>query len=184
MIDLLSSVVFLPLVGACALLLLPRGQDRTVKLAGIFVSVVTFVASLWLYFAFEGNAPGFQFDTKVLWIPALNISYHVGIDGISLMLVVLTTFLTPIALLSSWNAIEKRHFLQSARRQKARQQVIDDLNRDIRSRNEGQKRQQPARVARNFGWRNLRQSAPEKSGNRGCEQRNRADVNQAAMREN
>lgn len=108
MIDLLSSVVFLPLVGACALLLLPRGQDRMVKLAGIFVSAVTFVASLWLYFAFDGNAPGFQFDTKVLWIPALNISYHVGIDGISLMLVVLTTFLTPIALLSSWNAIEKR----------------------------------------------------------------------------
>ncbi|HEX3072517.1 MAG TPA: Fe-S-binding domain-containing protein, partial [Ignavibacteriales bacterium] len=67
-----------------------------------------FLASLPLYFGFDSTQAGFQFVYKVLWIKSLNVSYNVGIDGISLLLILLTTFLTPLTLLSSWQGITKK----------------------------------------------------------------------------
>jgi NADH-quinone oxidoreductase subunit M len=108
MAHILTYIIFLPLVGTLALLLINKEKARTQKIIGMAFSLATFILSLFLYFGFETQNPGMQFAHKVSWISGLNISYSVGIDGLSLLLVLLTTFLTPIALLSSWKSIEVR----------------------------------------------------------------------------
>jgi NADH-quinone oxidoreductase subunit M len=101
----LSLILLLPLLGALVVALVPRAA---VKTAGLVFSVAAFAVSVWLFLAFDSTSPDMQFVEKVSWIPALDVSYHLGVDGISLLLVVLTTFLTPIALLASWNSIRDR----------------------------------------------------------------------------
>ncbi|MBI5021089.1 MAG: NADH-quinone oxidoreductase subunit M [Ignavibacteriales bacterium] len=107
MANLLTYIIFLPLVGTALLLIFNRDRVNAIKVSGMVISLLTFVLSLLLYFNFDPSNPGIQFLHKVPWIPSLNISYNVGIDGLSILLLMLTTFLTPIALLSSWNSIEK-----------------------------------------------------------------------------
>ncbi|MBI1805692.1 MAG: NADH-quinone oxidoreductase subunit M [Ignavibacteria bacterium] len=108
MSNILTYVIFLPLVGS-ALLLFAGGEWKTaIKTAGLAISLLTFFLSLFLYFGFDPTKSDMQFTHKVMWIPAFNVSYNVGIDGLSLLLALLTTFLTPIAMLSSWASIEKR----------------------------------------------------------------------------
>src|SRR5207245_2771324 len=75
---------------------------------GLAISSLTFVASLGILFGFDPGAGGFQLETRVNWIESLGIRYHVGVDGISLWLVLLTTFLVPITLLSATRAIHRR----------------------------------------------------------------------------
>jgi NADH-quinone oxidoreductase subunit M len=106
--QLLTYIIFLPAIGSLLLLLFKRDDTLTIKIFGIVITALTFVTSLMMYWSFDAASPTMQFVHKVLWIPALNVSYNVGVDGLSLLLVVLTTFLTPIALLSSWNSIEHR----------------------------------------------------------------------------
>jgi NADH-quinone oxidoreductase subunit M len=96
------------MVGAGVIAMLPRGAERTAKLAGLCCSLLTFAASVVLFLRFDQANEGMQFIEKTLWISSLNVSYHIGIDGISLLLVVLTTFLTPIALLASWDSVRDR----------------------------------------------------------------------------
>jgi NADH-quinone oxidoreductase subunit M len=108
MSELLTYVIFLPLVGVLILSALRRENVVVIKAFGLIVSIATFILSFFLYFNYDATNPAFQFVHKVPWIPSLNISYNVGIDGLSLLLVLLTTFLTPIALLSSWNSIQKK----------------------------------------------------------------------------
>jgi NADH-quinone oxidoreductase subunit M len=105
---LLSVVVFLPAVGAVALALVPRHQDSVHRAAALGVAVATFAVSLPLWFRFDGDRADFQFEELLRWMPSLGVSYHVGVDGISLLLVLLTTFLMPLALASAWHAIEDR----------------------------------------------------------------------------
>jgi NADH-quinone oxidoreductase subunit M len=105
---LLSVILFLPLLGAALVFSYQKEWVTLIKGTGIFFSLVTFCASVWLFVAFDGGSADMQFVQKVPWIPALHVSYHVGVDGISLLLVVLTTFLTPIALLASWESIRNR----------------------------------------------------------------------------
>ncbi|MAT40170.1 MAG: NADH-quinone oxidoreductase subunit M [Ectothiorhodospiraceae bacterium] len=104
---LLTIVIFLPLLGGLVLLL-GRRNETFVKAGGILVSLLTFAISLGLFFGYNPDNPAMQYVDKVLWITDLNIGYHVGIDGISMLLIVLTTFLTPIVLLSSWDSIKKQ----------------------------------------------------------------------------
>src|ERR1051326_5652361 len=106
--NILTHTIFLPLVGSAILLLIPREKLGAIKALGIALSVLTFIFSLFVYFQFDASLSGIEFAHKVLWIPALNVSYSVGVDGLSLLLVMLTTFLTPIAMLSSWNSVQKR----------------------------------------------------------------------------
>lgn len=106
--NILSIILVLPLLGALAVVLLPRQAATAIKATGIAFSLVAFVLSVWLFLAFDGTVPGMQFVERIPWIPSLDVSYHVGIDGISLLLVVLTTFLTPIALLASWESVKDR----------------------------------------------------------------------------
>jgi NADH-quinone oxidoreductase subunit M len=106
--NILTVVLALPLAGALVVLFLRREAASAIKLVGIISSAVAFVLSVWLFVLYDETLPGMQFVEKYSWIPALDISYHIGIDGISLLLLVLTTFLTPIALLASWDSIQER----------------------------------------------------------------------------
>ncbi|MGB2958291.1 MAG: NADH-quinone oxidoreductase subunit M, partial [Bacteroidota bacterium] len=106
--NILTAILALPLVGALVILFLRRGASSAIKLIGIISSTIAFLVSVWLFLLFDETIPGMQFVEIYPWIPALDISYHIGIDGISLLLVVLTTFLTPIALLASWDSIQER----------------------------------------------------------------------------
>ncbi|HEY7351910.1 MAG TPA: NADH-quinone oxidoreductase subunit M [Terriglobales bacterium] len=105
--NILSFVTFVPAVGAALLLFFPR-RNRDVRVFSLVISLLTFVISLHLPAHFNRNLPGFQFDKNVPWIPTPNIHYHMGIDGISMWLVVLTTFLTPLCVLISWKSIHER----------------------------------------------------------------------------
>src|SRR6185436_19709366 len=89
------------------LMLAPR-RDREIRWFALLVSFIAFIASLHLPAHFHRDQMGFQFDQNVLWISRPNIHYHMGIDGISLWLVLLTTFLTPLCVLISWTSIQER----------------------------------------------------------------------------
>jgi NADH-quinone oxidoreductase subunit M len=107
-LPLLTSLVALPVIGGIVVLALGRGRDELVRYIAMGVSLVTFVISLVLWWGFDASSADFQFVEQHTWLPDFGISYHVGVDGISLLLVVLTTFLTPISLLASWESIEHR----------------------------------------------------------------------------
>jgi len=109
---LLTSIVFLPLAGALLVLLAGGRGDRpdregVVRVVALAVSLVVFVATLYLWWAFNPVDPEFQLVERHAWLPQFGITYHLGVDGVSLFLIVLTGFLTPLALLSSWQSIHK-----------------------------------------------------------------------------
>jgi NADH-quinone oxidoreductase subunit M len=108
---ILSLITFLPLVGAlfCLVVQGPKeAVDRNCRSAALITSLVTFLVSLLLWIHFDPTKAGFQFEEKLAWVPALNIGYHMGIDGISLFFVLLSTLLTPICILASWEAVQNR----------------------------------------------------------------------------
>src|SRR5881296_531521 len=105
---LLTAVTFLPALGGLVLLLVPRRVASAFKVGGLVVTLATLLLSVPLYVGFDGDVAAFQFEEVRAWMPGFGISYHLGIDGISLLLVLLTTFLTPVALASAWHAIEDR----------------------------------------------------------------------------
>jgi len=104
----LTLLVVLPLIGGLLVLLLGKGRDHLVKQVALGVAVATFMASISLWTGFDQTQAGFQFVERYSWLPDFGISYHVGLDGITLWLVLLTTFLTPIALLCSWESVDQR----------------------------------------------------------------------------
>jgi len=104
---LLTYLLLTPLVGGILVLFLHPEKKTVIRWVGFGVSIAAFIIAVILYAKFNPKSAQFQFVNKVLWIKSLNISYHVGIDGISLLLVLLTTFLTPLTLLSTWKAINK-----------------------------------------------------------------------------
>jgi NADH-quinone oxidoreductase subunit M len=109
---LLSLIVFLPLAGAIAALAAGGRGDRPdraplVRAIALGTSIATFAGTLALWWGFDPDGAPFQFEEQYAWIPDLGIQYYVGIDGISLLLIVLTGFLTPIALLSSWESVHR-----------------------------------------------------------------------------
>ncbi|MHB8526252.1 MAG: complex I subunit 4 family protein [Candidatus Acidiferrales bacterium] len=102
---LLTVLTFFPLLGTFALLLLSGDDHVWVRRLTLVTSVIEFVISLFLLRGFDLSTPSYQFEEVYNWIPSLHIHYHMGVDGISLFLVLLTTFLTPLAVLCSWNSI-------------------------------------------------------------------------------
>jgi NADH-quinone oxidoreductase subunit M len=104
---LLSAVIFLPVAGAVLVALLPRGEGAQHKGITVTASLLTFFASIPLWTGFH-PASKWAFEQKSEWAPALGFSYHVGLDGVALLLFLLTTFLGPIVALSSWNYPQKR----------------------------------------------------------------------------
>jgi NADH-quinone oxidoreductase subunit M len=103
----LTYLLLTPLAGAIIILFLSKEKENAVRWFGLIVSMLTFIISLVIYFNFDLNISGFQFVHQFKWIEKLNISYKVGIDGLALLLLLLTTFLTPLTLLSSWSSIKK-----------------------------------------------------------------------------
>ena len=104
---ILSFVTFFPLLGAILLIFIPKDRKGTLYTIALAVALITFAVSLFLYFHFDAKTADPQFVEKGAWL-GYGINYHLGLDGISLFLVLLTTFLMPIALLSSWSYIQER----------------------------------------------------------------------------
>ncbi|HVT45006.1 MAG TPA: NADH-quinone oxidoreductase subunit M [Thermoanaerobaculia bacterium] len=105
--NLLSTILWLPLVGAVILVAVPRGRDEVFKTGGLLVSLATFLVSLVMLGRFREGEAGFQLVETRPWIPSWGINYSLGVDGISLWLVLLTTLLTPVVLLASRTSITK-----------------------------------------------------------------------------
>ena len=106
-IPIVSVVTFLPLAGAVLLVFIRGGSVKTVRAVALAVSLLTFAASLVLSFGFGGSSGLPEFVERASWL-GRGLDYHVGVDGISLFLVLLAAFLTPLALLSSWRAVDDR----------------------------------------------------------------------------
>src|SRR5258705_11175851 len=104
----LNLITYLPLAGALALLLLDKTNKRLIIHAATWIALADFLLSVPLFFMYDAGLGGFQFENRASWIPSIGVQYHVGIDGISLLLLLLTTFLGFIAILSSWTAITDR----------------------------------------------------------------------------
>jgi NADH-quinone oxidoreductase subunit M len=105
---LLSVVTFLPAAAGVALLFVPSRAVSLLRAASLTAAIVTFLLSLPLFCWFDGANAGYQFEEHRDWMPTLGVAYHIGVDGISLLLTLLTTFLMPLALASAWGAIEDR----------------------------------------------------------------------------
>lgn len=108
---LLTTLIVLPVVGALLIAgygLFGKPAETSYRWIALFFSLVTFAASLVLLGGVSGDTAAFRFEQNVNWINAIGARYHVGVDGISLWLVLLTTLLMPISILSSWNSIERR----------------------------------------------------------------------------
>jgi NADH-quinone oxidoreductase subunit M len=104
---LLSFILWLPFVAAVLLAFFPRSAEKPMKAFALFAALVTFFVSLGVLGPFDETAAGFQLIEQRPWIPQWGITYTLGVDGISLWLLLLTTLLTPVVLLSSWNGIHK-----------------------------------------------------------------------------
>ena len=105
---LLNVIIFLPLAGFVIALLLPKDNTERIKRFALAFSVIVFLQSLWLIGPVLANPGSLSFETNIPWISTPTIQYHVGMDGVSLWLVLLSTFLTPIAMLISWKYIDHR----------------------------------------------------------------------------
>jgi NADH-quinone oxidoreductase subunit M len=108
---ILSIVTFLPLAGVLFLLLI-RGDEQSIaqnsRNVALWVSGFTFLVSLPVLIGFDSTVTGYQFEEKAVWLAGTGIGYHMGVDGISMPFVLLSTFLTPLAILASWQAITVR----------------------------------------------------------------------------
>ncbi len=105
---LLSVILFTPLVGALLLMFVPRSSLSGHRIVGNLFGVLGFVVSIPLVLRFPIGSEGYNFRESADWIPYLGAKYSLGVDGISLLLIMLTTFLGMLAILSSWNAIQQR----------------------------------------------------------------------------
>ena len=105
---LLSAIIFLPLLGAVGIGLLPSSRPALIRLGALAVSLATFALSLAMLLGIRGADGEFAFTEKVDWIPTFGITYHLGVDGLSGALVVLTTLLSWICILASFGPITTR----------------------------------------------------------------------------
>ena len=107
MAELLNFVVWLPVAGMLAIALIPASQENTVRQLTLWLMIVQFVATAVLYVNFDSSATGLQFETRVPWIESWGVSYHIGLDGINILLVMLTAFLGPLVVAGAFSAITK-----------------------------------------------------------------------------
>lgn len=104
---LLSIILFSPVVAAVVLMLIPRDQENLIRWLAFILSFIPLGLSIALWFNFEPNTPGFQFQEVAVWYAPLKSFYHVGVDGISLPMILLTTLLTPLAILASFSITDR-----------------------------------------------------------------------------
>jgi NADH-quinone oxidoreductase subunit M len=108
---ILSLITWLPLVG-CLVIMCVRGDEETVasnaRWTALWTSLIVLVLSLVLWFEFDRGDPGFQFNESVTWLPEYKVGYRMGVDGISVLFVLLSTVLTPVCILASWESIRTK----------------------------------------------------------------------------
>ena len=107
-VPILTFLTFFPTAGAIALLFLPSSKPGAIRWAAFFISLITLAASIPLFTGFDSTQAAMQFEEVGTWLPTLGASYHLGIDGISMLLILLTTLLTAVSILASFTAITKR----------------------------------------------------------------------------
>ena len=104
--NIISYILILPLLGIFLIIIIPSWNKNLLKKVSLLFSFITFILSLFLWIWFNKSVGNFQFVEKITWIPTLNLNFTLGIDGISLFFVILTTLLIPLCLLVSWNSIK------------------------------------------------------------------------------
>ena len=102
-VPILTLITFLPIIGVFFILSIDSKKMELTRITALLTSIVTFLISLPLYFNFDAHTYDMQFVEKLRWVPSFGINYYVGIDGISLFLILLTTFIAPITILASWH---------------------------------------------------------------------------------
>ncbi len=105
---LLSLLIWLPIVGGFALLALGASRARAARILGLLVAIATLALCVPLFLGFDRADGGMQFLERVPWVPAFGIDYHLGIDGISLVLILLTAITTVLTLIGAWSSVEDR----------------------------------------------------------------------------
>lgn len=105
---ILSWIIFLPLIGIVPLLLIDKERKNLLRITALLTSIINFVLSLILVSGFDSSNFNFQFVEKLPWISSVGIDYHVGVDGISILLILLTTFISIISIASTWTAITEK----------------------------------------------------------------------------
>ena len=103
--NLLAYVLMFPIFGIFLLLFIPSSDKKLLKVIALNFSCFSFICSLFLWGGFQKSIGSFQFVTKFLWLSNLNLNFILGVDGISLFFVLLTTLLIPLCLLTSWNSV-------------------------------------------------------------------------------
>lgn len=104
--NLLALILFTPTAAALLMLIIPKAQVKLIRWFAFLSSLVPLGLSVYLWFAYDSSQPGYQFVQQASWYEAVNSSFHLGVDGISVPMVLLTTLLTPLALLISWSIKE------------------------------------------------------------------------------
>ncbi|MBE9563320.1 MAG: NADH-quinone oxidoreductase subunit M [Proteobacteria bacterium] len=107
-LSLLSILMWLPILGGVWILIIGDKQTSLVRPIALIISLLTFLLSLPLFFAFDVTTAAMQFTEKASWIPAFGINYHLGVDGISMPLIVLTTFTSVLIILAGWDVIKNK----------------------------------------------------------------------------
>lgn len=105
--NLLTLILFSPTLVALVMLFLPGGEKKLLRWVALIGSLIPFGFSLYLWLSFKSGTPGFQFEVQNLWYGAVSSSFHLGVDGLSLTMVLLTTLLTPVAILASFSITER-----------------------------------------------------------------------------
>jgi NADH-quinone oxidoreductase subunit M len=105
---LLSVILFTPLVGALLLLFVNKRQEDTIRWIANIFGVLGFLVSVPLWFRYEPTGEAWQFVERAEWIPSIGATYFLGVDGFSVLLILLTTLMGLIAILSAWTAITER----------------------------------------------------------------------------
>ena len=107
-LPLLSLLIWAPILGGVWVLFAGDRDEGTVKQLAFVISVITFILSVLVYLDFDTGTHEMQFTEVIPWIPAFSINYHLGVDGISLPLILLTTFTTMLVILAGWDVIQNR----------------------------------------------------------------------------
>jgi NADH-quinone oxidoreductase subunit M len=104
---LLSTILFFPTLAALVILFIPGDLVRPIRWTALLATLFSFGLAVWLWLNFDSSLPGFQFVEQHIWYPAVHSSYHVGVDGLSLTMVLLTTLLAPLAILASFGITDR-----------------------------------------------------------------------------
>src|SRR6478672_11663931 len=106
--NLLLYILLFPIFGILLLILIPAREEKLLKLIALQTTCLSFTGSLILWFFFNKSSGAFQFVVKFFWVPVLNLNFTLGIDGISIFFLLLTTLLIPLCILTSWNSVSIR----------------------------------------------------------------------------